>query len=69
MENEDDIKKYRELRKKIMQQNNHPDTAVNPSARGEFELMLLKMFIKTRNSVTNNVIRPGTTSGSITKLA
>jgi hypothetical protein len=31
--------------------------------------MLVKMLIRTRKRVTNNVIRPGITSGGIRKLA
>jgi len=31
--------------------------------------MFVKMLINTRNRVTNNVIRPGTISGGIRKLA
>ena len=32
--------------------------AVKPSAFGELVVMLLKILIKTRNSVINNAIRP-----------
>ena len=48
---------------------NHVETAVNPSTFGELDAAVLKILINTRNIVTNNVIRPGTSSGSMRKLA
>jgi len=40
-----------------------------PSTLGEVLVMLVKILISTRNKVTNIVIRPGTISGGIRKLA
>ena len=40
---------------------------VRPSTLGEFEVMLVKMLIKTRNKVTRRVIRPAKISGGIKK--
>jgi hypothetical protein len=42
---------------------------VRPSTFGELEVMLVKMLISTRKRVTSRVIRPGTISGGIRKLA
>jgi hypothetical protein len=42
---------------------------VRPSTLGELVVMLVKMLIKTRKRVTSKVIRPGTISGGIKKLA
>ena len=52
----------------IIHEKSHADAALNPSELGEFEVRLFIRLISTRNRVTNNVILPGTTSGSITKL-
>ena len=41
-----------------IQANIHISIAVKPSAFGEFVVMLLKILIKTRNSVMSNAIRP-----------
>ena len=43
--------------------------ALKPSTFGDFADMELKMLICTKNNVTNNVMRPGITSGGIKKLA
>ena len=50
-----------------MQANIQISMAVNPSAFGEFELMLLKMLTRTRKSVMRSAILPGTMSGGIRK--
>ena len=52
-----------------MQAKIHTDMALKASTFGEFDIIELKMLISTRNNVTNNVIRPGTISGPIRKLA
>ena len=41
-----------------IQANIHISIAVKPSAFGEFVVMLLKILIKTRNSVMSNAILP-----------
>ena len=41
-----------------IQANIHISIAVKPSAFGEFVVILLKILIKTRNSVMSNAIRP-----------
>ena len=41
----------------------------SPSTFGDLLVIVLKMLINTRNRVTNNVMRPGTISGGIKKLA
>ena len=41
-----------------IQANIHISIAVKPSAFGEFVVMLLKILIKTRNTVMSNAIRP-----------
>ena len=43
-------------------------SALKPSTFGDFADIELKMLISTKNNVTNNVMRPGITSGGITKL-
>ena len=43
-------------------------SALNPSTLGDLVETKLKILISTKNSVTNNVIRPGITSGGIKKL-
>ncbi len=45
------------------------DMEVSPSTLGELLVMLVKILIRTRNRVTRRVIRPGTISGGIRKLA
>lgn len=45
------------------------DIEVSPSTLGELLVMLVKMLIKTRNNVTSRVMRPGTISGGMRKLA
>jgi hypothetical protein len=52
-----------------MQAITHAEIDVRLSTLGEFDVMLVKMLIKTRNRVTRRVILPGTTSGGIKKLA
>ena len=42
--------------------------AVIASVFGEILVMVLKMLISTRNSVTRSAIQPGTTSGGMRKL-
>ena len=44
------------------------DIAVIPSTFGETFVIVLKMLVSTRKSVTSKAILPGTTSGGITKL-
>ena len=39
-----------------------------PSAFGIFVVIVLKMLIRTRKTVTSNAIRPGTMSGGTRKL-
>ena len=39
-----------------------------PSAFGIFVVIVLKMLIRTRKTVTSNAIRPGTISGGTRKL-
>ena len=46
----------------------HDEIAVIPSTLGEIFVIVLKIWVSTRNSVTSNAILPGTTSGGITKL-
>ena len=43
---------------KRIQASIHISIAVKPSAFGEFVVMVLKILIKTRNTVTSNAIRP-----------
>ena len=52
-----------------MQVMTQAEIDVSPSTFGELVVMFVKMLIKTRNRVTSNVIRPGTISGGIKKLA
>ena len=54
---------------KRMQVITQAEIEVSPSTFGEFVVMFVKMLINTRNRVTNNVMRPGTISGGIKKLA
>jgi hypothetical protein len=42
--------------------------AVIPSVFGEILVIVLKMLLSTRKSVTRSAMRPGTTSGGIRKL-
>ena len=44
------------------------DIAVIPSTLGETLVIVLKMLVSTRKSVTSKAILPGTTSGGMTKL-
>ena len=44
------------------------EIAVIPSTFGETFVIVLKMLVRTRKSVTSSAILPGTTSGGITKL-
>ena len=53
---------------KRMQENIHDEIALNPFTFGEFVVVVLNILINTKNKVTSNVIRPGTTSGSMRKL-
>lgn len=46
----------------------HDEIAVMPSTLGEMLVMVLKMLMSTRNSVTRRAMRPGTTSGGMRKL-
>ena len=54
---------------KRIQMMTQAEIEVRPSTFGEFVVMFVKMFIKTRKRVTSKVIRPGTISGGIKKLA
>ena len=51
-----------------IQENIQADIALIPSTFGEFVVLVLKILIKTKNRVTNSVMRPGTSLGSMTKL-
>ena len=42
--------------------------AVIPSTFGEFVVMILKMFVRTRKRVMSKAILPGMTSGGMRKL-
>ena len=52
----------------MMQEQIQADAALNPSTFGEVLIMLLKILMSTRKSVTSNVIRPGIASGLMRKL-
>jgi len=52
-----------------MQVRTHAEIEVSPSTFGELLVILVKILIKTRNNVTKSVIRPGTISGGMRKLA
>ena len=52
----------------IIQEIIHAEIEVKDFVLGECEVTLMKMFIRTKNKVMSKVIRPGTTSGGITKL-
>ena len=43
-------------------------SALKPSTLGDLADTELKILIRTKNKVINNVIRPGMTSGGIKKL-
>ena len=45
------------------------DMEVKDSVFGEVVVTLMKMLMRTKNKVTSRVIRPGMTSGGMTKLA
>ena len=53
---------------KSMQAIIHDEIAVIPSTFGETFVIVLKILLSTRKSVTSKAILPGTTSGGITKL-
>ena len=52
----------------MMQLTIHAVSALKPSTLGDLVDTKLKMLIRTKNRVTNSVIRPGITSGGIKKL-
>ena len=53
---------------KNMQAIIQEEMAVIPSTFGETFVIVLKMLVRTRKSVTSKAILPGTTSGGMTKL-
>ena len=57
----------REPNTKRMQASIHASRAISPSAFGVLMVTLLKMLTKTRKIVTSSDMRPGITSGGITK--
>ena len=44
------------------------DTEVRDLVFGDWDITLMKILTETRTKVTSKVIRPGITSGGITKL-